>query len=79
MLIVLGRNKKNNNGNTHMNFSGVAAPHITGNKIIEYTPATNRNVHTHSEDDTEYIDHVIKRPNTRTTMATMVVYADPTR
>lgn len=75
MLITIKR--KNNNGNTKLNLTGVANKNITGNTIVEY----KADVHTHQnkDTDTEYIDHVIKRLNTRTTMATMVVYADSTR
>lgn len=78
MLITIKR--KNNNGNTKLNLTGVANKNITGNTIVEY----KADVHTHQNKDTdteytEYIDHVIKRPNTRTTMATMVVYAVSTR
>lgn len=68
MLIVLGR--KNNNGDTHMNLTGVAAPHITGVTLID-----NNDLHTK---DT-WIDHTIDTPNTRTRLNTMVVHADTNR
>lgn len=70
MLIVLGKGK-NNNGTVKMNLTGVAAPHITGNTIIDDTT-----VHTK---DTIWIDHTIDTPNTRTRLNTMVVHADTNR
>ena len=75
MLIVLGRYKKNNNGTT-MNLTGVAAQHITGTKLVEYT---NKDLHSHeTTDTTQYIDHTIN--NTRKVVRDiLVVNADPTR
>lgn len=77
MLIVLGKNKKNNSGDTHMNFSGVAAPHITGTTIIEYS----KDLHSHTKETTEeYIDHVITVQKTRRNFNdVMVIRADSTR
>lgn len=69
MLITIKR--KNNNGNTKLNLTGVAVPHITGNKIIETTTTK----HTHKE---EYIDHRIETPRTNLDYV-MVVNADSTR
>ena len=72
MLIVLGKGKKDNNGTTTtMNLSGVAAPHITGNTIIDV-----KDLHTKN---TTWIDHNIATPPARTTLATMVVHADTNR
>ena len=76
MLITI--KKKHNNGSTKMmNLTGVANKNITGNTIVEY----KADVHTYQnkDTDTEYIDHRIIASKTRTTMATMVVYADSTR
>ena len=73
MLIVLGRNKKNNSGNTKLNLTGVARQSITGNKIID----TN-NLHTHEDTETGYIDHTVN--DTRKVVRNIfVVNADPTR
>lgn len=73
MLIVLGRNKKNNSGNTKLNLTGVARQSITGNKIID----TN-NLHTHEDTEVRYVDHRIN--NTRKMKRNiMVVNADSTR
>lgn len=72
MLIVLGRNRNNNNnGDTRMNLTGVAAPHITGNVIID-----NTTVHTHGDD---WIDHPVNTPPTRTKLNSLIVHADTNR
>ena len=70
MLITLGKNK-NNNGTT-MNLTGVANPHITGNKIID----TTNDLHTHGDD---WIDHPVTTPPARTTLNTLIVHADTNR
>lgn len=70
MLIVLGRNRNNdNNGDTRMNLTGVANPHITGNVII-----TADDVHTH-----DWIDHPVTTPPARTVLNSMVIHADTNR
>lgn len=77
MLIVLGKNRKGNNGDTKMNFSGVASTKITGTKLVEYT---NKDLHTHSNNsnNTNYIDHTPS--NTRKVVRDVfVVNADSTR
>ena len=74
MLIVL--KGKNKNGNTKMNFSGVADERITGNTIIEY----KKELHTHeaNDNDNNWIEH--KLNNTRKVVRDIfVVNADSTR
>lgn len=66
MLIILGR--KNNNGVTKMNLTGVANPHITGDKIIDTT-----DLHTY------YIDHVITTPSNYNKLNSLIVHADTNR
>jgi hypothetical protein len=53
-----------------MNLTGVSK-YMTG-------ATTTKDLHTHDDNDS-YIDHTIKRPSNKTTMTTMVVYADSTR
>ena len=71
MLIAIKR--KNNNGNTKLNLTGVASQKISGNKIID----TN-NLHTHEDTEAGYIDHRINYTR-KMKRNIMVVNADSTR
>ena len=72
MLITI--KKKHNNGSTKMNLTGVAAPHITGTKIIEHS----KDLHNYSDEET-WIDHKIETPRGTELKDIFVIYADSTR